>query len=140
TNSIRGWSLFNFFRAVLGFSPPPMSVVFLFGVLWKRTTTRAANFALSFGTVLSLGTGIFYLWIFPKEQYDFWPHFLLLSFIIFVVLAVLTWLVVVLDKNAPTRENALTFDHLPRPDRIVRIMWTALIAVMIGLYVFFNGH
>ena len=139
-NSIKGLNLFDVFQAVLGFIAPPMSVVFLFGVLWKRTTTRAANFALSFGTLLSMGTGIFYLWIFPKEQYDFWPHFLLLSFIIFVVLAVLTWLVVVLDKKAPVRENALIFDHLPKPDRTVRLMWTALIAVMIGLYVFFNGH
>lgn len=139
-DSIKGLNLFDVFQAVLGFIAPPMSVVFLFGVLWKRTTTRAANFALSFGTLLSMGTGIFYLWIFPKEQYDFWPHFLLLSFIIFVVLAVLTWLVVVLDKKAPVRENALIFDHLPKPDRTVRLMWTALIVVMIGLYVFFNGH
>ena len=68
-DSIKGLNLFDVFQAVLGFIAPPMSVVFLFGVLWKRTTTKAANFALSFGTVFSIGTGIFYLWIFPNEKY-----------------------------------------------------------------------
>jgi hypothetical protein len=34
-----------------------MSVVFLFGVLWNKTTTRAANFVLTAGTFLSMGTG-----------------------------------------------------------------------------------
>ncbi len=140
-DSIKGLNLFDIFQAVLGFIAPPMSVVFLFGVLWKRTTTRAANFALSFGTIFSIGTGIFYLWIFPKEQYDFWPHFLLLSFIIFVVLAVLTWLVVILD-NKPDTSNpeALSFGKLPTPDKKVQIVWGALIIVMIGMYILFNGH
>ena len=140
-DSIKGLNLFDVFQAVLGFIAPPMSVVFLFGVLWKRTTTRAANFALSFGTLFSIGTGIFYLWVFPNKEYDFWPHFLLLSFIIFVILACLTWLVVVLDKNSVSSgEQTMTFDHLPKPDRLVWTVWIALIVVMVGLYVFFNGH
>lgn len=140
-DSIKGLNLFDVFQAVLGFIAPPMSVVFLFGVLWKRTTIRAANFALSFGTVFSIGTGIFYLWIFPNEKYDFWPHFLLLSFIIFMILAFLTWLIVILDKNSKKEsENAMRFDHLPKPSRRVWALWIALIVVMIGFYIFFNGH
>lgn len=94
-DSIKGLNLFDVFQSVLGFIAPPMSVVFLFGVLWKRTTTNAANAILTFGTVLSIGTGILYLWVFPKETNSFWPHFLLLSFYIFVFLSVLavfiTW-------------------------------------------------
>jgi SSS family solute:Na+ symporter len=140
-DSIKGLNLFDVFQAVLGFIAPPMSVVFLFGVLWKRTSTKAANFALSFGTVFSIGTGIFYLWIFPNEKYDFWPHFLLLSFIIFVILAFLTWLIVVLDKNSKEEsKDVMSFENLPKPSRKVWIMWIALIIVMIGFYIFFNGH
>lgn len=140
-DSIKGLNLFDVFQAVLGFIAPPMSVVFLFGVLWKRTTTKAANFALSFGTVFSIGTGIFYLWVFPKETYDFWPHFLLLSFIIFVILAVLTWLVVVLDKNSKEESrNTMKFVDLPKPGRKVWTLWIILIIVMIGMYIIFNGH
>jgi len=140
-DSIKGLNLFDVFQAVLGFIAPPMSVVFLFGVLWKRTTTIAANFALSFGTIFSLGTGIFYLWIFPNEKYDFWPHFLLLSFIIFVILAFLTWLIVILDKDSKSEKgHELKFENLPKPDRKVWIMWITLIIVMVGFYIFFNGH
>lgn len=140
-DSIKGLNLFDIFQAVLGFIAPPMSVVFLFGVLWKRTTKRAANFALSFGTIISIGTGIFYLWIFPNTEYDFWPHFLLLSFIIFAILAILTWLIVIFDKNAQVEsENDLSYDKLPTPGRKVWILWIALIIVMVGFYIFFNGH
>ena len=67
-DSIKGLNLFDIFQAVLGFLAPPMSVLFLFGVLWKKTTTRAANFTLLFGTLFSLGTGVFYLWVFPDEK------------------------------------------------------------------------
>lgn len=140
-DSIKGLNLFDVFQAVLGFIAPPMAVVFLFGVLWKRTTTKAANFVLTFGTIFSIGTGIFYLWIFPNEKYDFWPHFLLLSFIIFMILAFLTWLIVILDKNSKeAAKNTLRFENLPKPGRKVWIMWIALIIVMIGMYVVFNGH
>jgi solute:Na+ symporter, SSS family len=140
-DSIKGLNLFDVFQAVLGFIAPPMSVVFLFGVLWKRTTTRAANFALSFGTIFSIGMGIFYLWIFPKETYDFWPHFLLLSFFIFVIISVLTWLIVILDKNSKIEnKQIIKFVNLPKPDKKVWILWIALIIVMISFYIFFNGH
>ena len=138
-DSIKGLNLFDVFQAVLGFIAPPMSVVFLFGVFWKRTTTRAANFALFFGTIFSLGTGITYLFIIPEWAY--WPHFLLLSFFIFVILAVLTWLVVVTDKNSKQEQKeAIIFGKLTKPDRKVWIVWIALIVVMIGMYILFNGH
>lgn len=138
-NNIKGLKLFDVFQAVLGFLAPPMSVVFLFGVLWKKTTTRAANLILSAGTVFSIGTGILYLWVFPKEKYDFWPHFLLLSFYIFVVLAVVAFLVSYFDKKS-LNQNVLDFGRLPKPDRKVWIAWISLIVVMISLYVLFNGH
>lgn len=138
-DSIKGLNLFDIFQAILGFIAPPMAVVFLFGVLWKRTTTRAVNFTLSVGTIISIGTGIFYLWIFPKEQYAFWPHFLLLSFFIFVFLAVLTFLISLSEKEAEARPH-FDYGDLGRPSRKVLWLWAALIIVMIGLYVLFNGH
>jgi SSS family solute:Na+ symporter len=138
-DSIKGLNLFDVFQAVLGFLAPPMSVVFLFGVLWKKTTTRAANLILSAGTIFSIGTGILYLWVFPKEQYNFWPHFLLLSFYIFVVLSVFAFLVSWFDQKSKD-QNVLDFGTLPKPDRKVWIPWIALIIVMIGLYILFNGH
>lgn len=138
-NSIKGLNLFDIFQAILGFIAPPMSVVFLFGVLWKKTTRKAANFTLSVGTILSIGTGITYLWIFPNEKYDFWPHFLMLSFYIFVVLAILAFLISYFDKKSED-QNILEYGDLPQPTQKVWILWGTLIVVMVCLYIFFNGH
>jgi len=137
-NSIKGLNLFDVFQAVLGFIAPPMSVVFLTGVLWKRTTTRAANAVLSFGTLFSFTIGILYLWVFPKDQYN-WPHFLLLSFFIFVLLLVLAVVISLLDKK-PQQKNELS-DYRPEPlSKNVLWWWGILAVLMISFYIIFNGH
>ncbi|MGV8090626.1 MAG: sodium:solute symporter [Mangrovibacterium sp.] len=138
-DSISGLNLFDIFQAILGFIAPPMSVVFLFGVLWKRTTTKAVNFILSFGTLISLGTGICYLWIFPKEVYTFWPHYLLLSFYIFTFLAVLTFLISFFDRTGK-KQVQFAYSKPGRPVPVVMLTWIALIIVMVGLYCLFNSH
>ncbi|MFB6320043.1 sodium:solute symporter [Saccharicrinis sp. FJH54] len=154
--SVSGLNLFDKFQAVLGFIAPPMSVVFLFGVLWKKTTRRAANFTLSVGTIISIGIGIIYIFIKPEmlaglnPSFIFTPihsfvtfllsiHFLLLSFYIFVLLAVLAFLITMLDPKSES-QNELDYGKLPTPTRKVWIMWGALILVMVSMYIIFNGH
>jgi SSS family solute:Na+ symporter len=139
-DSIKGLNLFDVFQSVLGFIAPPMSVVFLFGVLWNKTTTKAANIVLTLGTVISLGTGVLYLWVFPNGVYH-WPHFLLLSFYIFVALSLMTYIITIADK-AGQKDNSilLRIDPKAKPDNQVKWLWVALTVVMVALYVFFNGH
>jgi SSS family solute:Na+ symporter len=137
-DSIKGLNLFDVFQAVLGFIAPPMSVVFLFGVLWRKTTTRAANLILSAGTVFSLGTGLVYF--ITKESIE-WPHFLLLSFYIFVILAALAFGVSYFEKTSSTETlNFIDQKSLPRSTRKVWVLWILLIVTMITLYIIFNNH
>lgn len=138
-DSIEGLNLFNIFQSVLGFIAPPMAAVFLFGVFWKKTTSLAANITLTLGTLSSLTVGVLYLWVFPAEKYTFWPHFMMLSFLIFVVISIAMVLISYADKKSET-QNTLDFGTLPRPTRKVMVSWTVLIIVMVGLYLFFNGH
>ncbi|MGF1925460.1 MAG: sodium:solute symporter family transporter [Bacteroidia bacterium] len=139
-DSIKGLNLFDVFQSVLGFIAPPMSVVSLFGVLWNKTTTRAANFVLTVGTLISLGTGVLYLWVFPNGTYN-WPHFLLLSFYIFVVLSILAFLITITDhRNQKDHRALLKIDPSAKPDFQVKFLWFLLIVVMVVLYIFFNGH
>src|SRR3954470_18931235 len=70
-DSIKGLNLFDVFQSVLGFIAPPLSVVFLLTVFWKRTTRKAVNTVLSAGSAFSLGTGIVYLWVLPSAKYTF---------------------------------------------------------------------
>jgi SSS family solute:Na+ symporter len=137
-DNIKGQNLFNIFQAVLSFIAPPLAVVFLLSIFWKRTTRLAINFTLSIGSAISLGIGVIYLWIFPADQYDGWPHFLLLSFYIFALLLFIAMIISLIDRNgvtAPPIDKAA----LPRTTTRVWRVWIALIIVMIGLYIFFNG-
>ncbi len=135
-DSIKGLNLFNVFQSVLGFIAPPMSAVFLFGVFWKRATAKAANMALTWGTVFSIGTGILYLFVLNGA--DFWPHFMMLSFWIFVIICVAMVIVSLLDKKEQKVTMIKKIEDKPSLD--VKIGWTLLIIVMIALYIFFNGH
>jgi SSS family solute:Na+ symporter len=134
-DSIKGLNLFNVFQSVLGFIAPPMAAVFVLGIFWKRTTMRAANFALTIGTAFCLIVGILYLW--PPEWLQFpWPHFMMLSFELFVILVVAMAIISLTDKDT-------TVYTIPEPIRegwskLAFGLWTALVVVMISLYVYFN--
>ncbi|MFV0564742.1 MAG: sodium:solute symporter [Flavobacteriaceae bacterium] len=139
-NSIKGLNLFDIFQSILGFIAPPMSVVFLFGVLWKKATAKAANLVLTLGTVISLGVGVLYLWVFPNQEYP-WPHFLLLSFYIFVGLSFLIVVVSLLDKTGQANHDVLLkINAKAKPDKQVKLLWILLTIIMVILYIIFNGH
>lgn len=135
-DNIKGMNLFNVFQSVLSFIAPPMAAVFVMGVFWKRCTTLAANVTLTFGTVFSLGSGILYLWVIPGATEA--VHFMMLSFYIFVVLIASMIIVSLANKTATVSPEIVKLTE--RPKRGVIIGWSLLAVVMVGLYVFFNGH
>ncbi|MDR0711672.1 MAG: sodium/solute symporter [Prevotellaceae bacterium] len=135
---IQGLSFFNIFQSVLGFIAPPMSAAFLFSVFWKRTTTRAVNLILTAGTVFSIGTGILYYTGVMLTGI----HFLLISFGIFVALSAAIALISLLAPEAAgqqTGADVAVAYKIKKPARAVLIPWIALIAVMVIMYIIFNG-
>jgi SSS family solute:Na+ symporter len=134
-DSIKDLNLFNVFQSVLSFIAPPMAAVFVLGIFWRRTTKHAANFALTIGTAFCLIVGILYLW--PPEWLQMtWPHFMMLSFELFMILVISMVLISLTDKDKTDYE-------IPAPIRepfskLAVSLWTALAVVMIGLYIFFN--
>ena len=142
-NSIKGLNLFDVFQSILGFLAPPMSVVFLFGVLWKGTRAKAVNYVLTYGTAFSVLIGVLYLWVFPAKQYPEWPHFLLLSFYIFLILSVMLYVVSKWDKQKTVgmEGQRMQVEFLrTKPSKVVTYSWIILSVVMIALYIYFNGH
>src|SRR5688572_11007275 len=137
-DNIKGQNLFNIFQAVLGFLAPSLAVVFLLSVLWKRTTKKAVNGILSFGSAFSLLIGILYLWILPADEYPLWPHFLLLSFYIFSVLFIAAIVISLTDRN-PQTSNIETA-ALPITTKRVKWLFVLLGIVILSLYFIFNGH
>jgi SSS family solute:Na+ symporter len=143
-DSIKGLNLFNVFQSVLGFIAPPMTAVFLLGVFWKRATTLAANLALTVGTAFCLIIGVLYLWgpqtihlsLITNHFSLHWPHFMMLSFLLFVVLAIMMVVVSLCSKQTKT-DIVIIKEHAPASPLVISL-WLALAVVMAGLYIFFN--
>lgn len=135
-DNIKGMDLFNVFQSVLSFIAPPMAAVFVMGVFWKRCTTLAANLVLSLGTIFCISTGVCYLWIIPGATEAM--HFMMLSFILFCVLIVMMIVVSLFDKTAIEAKAMRKVDE--KTSKSVIVSWIALVAVMVGLYIFFNGN
>ncbi|MDR2804637.1 MAG: sodium/solute symporter [Dysgonamonadaceae bacterium] len=128
---IQGLSFFNIFQSVLGFLAPPMTATFLFAVFWKKTSAKAVNLTLTFGTLFSIGCGVLYY----TGLLFSGMHFLYLSCMIFAVLAVFILVFSLRDTSA----SNTTIEYKPlKINNQVKIVWFLLIAVMIGLYIFFN--
>ena len=137
---ISGMDLFSLFQAILGYLAPPMAAVFLLGVLWPRMTTSAANVGLVVGSLVSLTVGFLQLRDLPNPH--FWPHFLLVSFFLFVFILVLMVggsLATPRGQQAsfPTlRQSYADLQYTPAP-RILGL-WGGLSIIMIMLYLTFN--
>src|SRR5690606_23316499 len=134
-DQIKGLNLFDVFQSILGFIAPPLAVIFLMAVLWKRTNKAAVNTLLTFGAVLSLGTGVCYFWVFPKDVSRFWPHYLLLSFSLFLALRILGVLIsLVIPKSTYEKENEMAFRfQIEKPRARVKWAWGTLFVVMLLL-------
>lgn len=138
-DNIKGLNLFDIFQSVLGFIAPSLSVVFLLSVFWKRTTKKAVNGILSYGSAFSLGTGVLYLWILTPDKYHFWPHYLLLSFYIFAILFIAAIIISLTDRSPSTNEHKMLAADMPVTTKKVKWLFTILGITILCLYLFFNG-
>jgi SSS family solute:Na+ symporter len=130
---IQGLSFFNIFQSILGFLAPPMSVAFLFAVLWRRTSGRGVKLILSAGTAFSLGIGVLY---YTNILFN-GVHYLFVSVLIFAVLALFLFVYSLSDKKEDPAVRVLNY----RPVKVTRsvgLAWSLLIIVMIMVYMLFN--
>jgi SSS family solute:Na+ symporter len=100
----------------------------------------AVNLVLSAGSAFSLGVGVLYLWVFTPDKYPVWPHYLLLSFYIFAILMVAAVIISLFNSRGVVFEHTESDGELVGPTRRVWLLWGALAAVMVVLYLVFNGH
>ena len=125
---------------MIAFIAPPMSAVFLIGVLWKRATARAALSSLIIGSGISLSVGVCHFKNWPNEQ--FWPHYLLVSFYLFVGIAAFMVFVSLLTRKSVSENGLPTASEVyaTQGARSARVwgLWALLAAIMLSLYVVFD--
>ena len=142
-----GMNLFDLFQSIIGYMAPPVSAVFLLGILWKRATSTAAFVTLTLGSVLCLGLGICSFndaeFLQDLDGNSRLPHFLLQSFLLFATLLVLMVVISLLTKNAESEVElpSLRGVHAENSGigRVGLLAWALLAAIMMGSYVFFHS-
>lgn len=132
-DGIKGLNLFNVFQSVLGFLAPPMTVTFLFAVLWKKTSRVAINWVLTGGTAFCLIIGILYYFKVILTEL----HFMYLSFFLFVLLSVFVIIYSLLESKKEEEVSVLQFTPM-KTALAVKVSWIVLSIVMVALYFIFN--
>ena len=135
-----GKNLFDTLQSAIAFFAPPISTVFLLGVLWKRATPTAAILTLTLGSVISLILGLMQLKAYPDAR--FWPHYMLLSFYLFAGLVVLMVVVSLLTQARPDLELPTLLETYRTQrhsrSRLVWLLWSMMAVVMGTVYLIFN--
>lgn len=134
-----GKGFFELSQGLVSILAPPLSVVFLSGILWKRANSRAAETVLYGGGFICILVGACHVLNLPYK--GFWPHFLILSVYLFVALAVVMVLVTLLTKPGENKslpsllETNRKAGHQPRS---VWLGWALLGIVMLFIYLLFQ--
>jgi len=136
-------SIFQGINAAISYIAPPITVVFLFGVFWKKASSRGAIVTLITGSVL--GLLVFFLdWF--KEYTGWGVPFMMAGFYLAVICAVVHVMVSFLfpDGPSPERERLVWASPLA-PFRteagkslVPNIVAAVLFIVMVVLYVVFG--
>jgi SSS family solute:Na+ symporter len=129
-----GKGLFEITQGMVSILAPPLSVVFLAAIFWKRTNSTAVLSVLYGGGSICLLVGICYLLNYPYQ--GFWPHFLLLSVYLFIGLAVLI-VVVTLFTAVPYPAGNVPAVGVVGRDRSagkIWVGWAILAAIMVIIY------
>ncbi|MEI8097896.1 MAG: sodium/solute symporter [Sediminibacterium sp.] len=139
--SLTNKGLFDLGQSLATYLAPPITTVFVIGILWKRATPKAAELTLYFGTFFCLVIGFCQLIDFPSKHT--WPHFMLLCFYMMVVLMVFMVVVSYLTNHndykvqliSPKEANNITNTKTAMS---IKLMWVAIAVIMFIIYIIFK--
>lgn len=134
-------SIFQGINAMISYIAPPITVVFLWGVLWRRSSALAAQLTLYIGSVL--GAVVFVLdWYKDVTGWD--VPFMLAAFYLFAVCSVILVVISLLSPHQHTDQSerlvwanplaALKAENAWRGLGDFRLLAGLLFVVMIALY------
>lgn len=136
--SYSGKSLFELSQGLVSILAPPLSVVFLGGIFWKRTHRIGAEAVLFGGGFICVLIGICYVLNYPYK--GFWPHFLLLSVYIFIGLVALLVLTNLILKAPEKNQPVFNFpgSGMLVMGRWLWLGWGLLALIMTIIYIVLN--
>ncbi|WP_158622641.1 SLC5 family protein [Pedobacter sp. KBW06] len=137
--SYSGKDFFELSQGLVSILAPPLSVVFLAGILWKRVNSISVETVLYGGGLICLILGACHVLNYPYKGY--WPHFLILSFYIFLALGIVIVISTLITKPRinPVIPSLLEAKaEVVDNSRSIWMIWMGLAAVMVLIYILFN--
>jgi SSS family solute:Na+ symporter len=134
-----GKGFFELVQGLVSILAPPLSVVFLAGIMWKRVNSIAAEVVLYGGGLVCIVVGICYVTGYPNKA--FWPNFLILSVYLFLALAAVIIIITLLSKSpSKTLLPSLVETNRQSGYRSAKVWrgWALLAVVMGIIYWIFN--
>ncbi|SMC87323.1 sodium:solute symporter family transporter [Pedobacter nyackensis] len=134
-----GKNFFELTQGLVSIFAPPLSVVFLAGISWKRINAISVESVLYGGGTLCTIIGACNVFNYPYE--GFWPHFLMLSFYLFLFLGIVIVLITLFSakKEDKLTDRTMILSELRlHKNKNLRVVWGLLAVIMVLLYVFFN--
>ncbi|MCX6926372.1 MAG: hypothetical protein NT154_24665, partial [Verrucomicrobia bacterium] len=141
-------NVFDTLQGIIAFFAPPMASVFLLGIFWRPVTAAAVKTTLWVGSTVCLTIGVMVLREWPGKNY--WPHFMLLTFYLFVFCMSLLVVVSVLTKHSSEEEDLGAAQRAHNSDLSITaasrsgagatgwVLWGLLAVIMVGLYIGFQ--
>ncbi len=133
-----GRGLFEITQGMVSILAPPLSVVFLAAIFWKKTNRTAVLTVLYGGGSICLLIGSCYLLNYP--YHGFWPHFLLLSVYIFAGLVIVIIIVSLATAKSARLADLPAMAMVPAQMNAGKtwIGWAILGIVMLLIYLLFH--
>ena len=135
-------NLFELLQSLIAFLAPPLTTLFLVGLFWRRVTATAATYSFVISCISCITVGIFSTQGETFGLFERWPHFLMLSFILFVFSCALTILLSLVTKHSEQEEQLPSYKELtaanPNQSQSIWKGWILLAVVMVGLYAVFE--
>ncbi|MGW8256454.1 MAG: sodium:solute symporter family transporter [Thermoguttaceae bacterium] len=132
-------NIFDTLQIVIAYFAPPVASVFLAGILWQRATAKGAVTTLYLGSAVSLSIGVLDFLGLPYK--GFWPHFMLMTVILFLGCCALLVITSLLTRKSPYEEDFKTPKEEEKPQKTSPLVWMLfgmLAVVMSALYGIFN--
>jgi SSS family solute:Na+ symporter len=162
-----GKNVFDTLQNVIASFSPPVAVLFLSGIGWRRATAAGSRATLYVGALVSLGFGILellqwprinpqdfwphylpmsvynFIWPHLATVHDFWPHYMMMAVFKFLFCAALMVVVSLCTQHAPYEEDfgdARRLDPAPVGGAGATgwILWGILAIIMLSLYAGFQ--
>ena len=134
-----GKNIFDTIQSVIAYFAPPMASVFLAGIIWRRATAKAAVTTLYVGSIVSIGVGVLDFLKLPYK--GFWPHFMIMTLVLFLGCCTLMVVVSLLTKKSPYEEDlsiAKEGEARQKTSPVVWALFGVLACIMATIYYIFN--